>query len=342
MINTETYPAPTIPQELDHLWAGNIPDTHQAFARLSLADVRRDMATVTPPQSNKATAYVDLSPTEDHDPTSAVVVPLDFGCGWSPAIALRTQLLQAVLPEPRRVIVIPNNAIGEVSSYAFDKQEQHKVASIGDLSPLAKRISTTLSHLEIKQVDLVGYSQGAAVGAAVWALENKRGARKLGTAGLFEAPNAVERTPMTLLRDFLATKGFDAALQQSALPAFDEIYHMRGGADTLYRLANDAKYAGGVLLSQNRALVRGLAHRQFWHDVDDAVCDNPDTRIAVVGARDSSVFPQSAMRSAYATAESYPEVRAYQIYRYGHELVGNVAAYALLGLAVLTRQGIQQ
>ncbi len=321
---------PVIVPELSKYWDQRIAEAHQSAAEVSLSEFTDSVLPICPRHGRHTTAYADLSPRQTHDPSQAIVVFMPFANDWSCNAALRISLLQNSLPQPRRIIVFPNNTFNDNSVYILTPTERAVIAG-GDFSPLIERQLRVLETLGIKHIQVIGYSQGAAIGAAALCIAAAGAQFTIGPSGLFEPPNVVVRNPRQLVKDFLGARQFAQAVNGSAIPAFSELQHTLGGVDNVRQGWMFCQLGRSAALPDNRALVKGFGHGTFLEDLSAALNFDKKLQVVVGGGTESRILPEEGLRKLDWLAEQYPRrVHSIHIKGYGHELAENLTTYTLL------------
>jgi pimeloyl-ACP methyl ester carboxylesterase len=333
-------PSPVIPEVLTTEWDDKIAEAHGRLATMSLDTFLEQMPHAWRLPEDGTVSFVNMSPEEDHDPHSAIVVPFPFGAGWSPHMAMRMQMVQESLPEPRRLVVLPNNSL-EKRAYNFSTAERAKIGGSGDFSPLVERQMRTLGKLGIEHVQILGYSQGAAVGATTLRVMAKNGDFALGASGLMDPPNATKRSRYELMHDFVGDgiKPFCAAVNGAAIPMLTEVQRSRVCASNLARQAwRSGAYTAmnAHLLPQNRALKDGFRHAQFIPDVEAALREAPELRLHVIRAGNSRIMPSEAVEDLEKLGNYDGRLTTLTVDGFGHEMAANLVVHTLLARMALT------
>lgn len=327
---------PHIVPELHEFWDEQLAQAHASLAATPLAEIEANMAPLSRSKGARRCAYVDLSPAGKYDPTHAVVNFLAFANHWGRNAAIRARLLQQSLPEPRRLILFPNNTIEDKDMYLLTPQERTNVAR-GDFTPIFKRQFRVLEELGIKYIQVIGYSQGGAMGAAALRYAAETGKFRLGPSGLFEPPNVVRRSRGQLLRDFLGASQFSETVNGSAVPAFSELEHTRGGIlDNIRQFWMFTKFGRSAALPNNRVLIAGFGRGTFIDDLGTAMRLEPNLRVVIGGGTESRILPLSALHKLDELAKQYPkQLKVLHLHGYGHEVSENLVTYVLMLRAAL-------
>jgi len=336
-----TLREPIIPQELLPLW-----DDHAREAHARLADMSIDQVIGAMPNSQFHTSdsarWVDLSPSEDHDRTKAVAFIAPYTNGWMPHIAIRAQMLQDVLPEPTRVIVFPDNTLFE-TAYVLTDRERLLVGG-GDSGPIANKLAFTLGHLGIKEVHILGGSEGATVGAAFLRTnaQKDKGRFKIANSGLIEPPNCLDRGIGGLEKAFFETKMRDltSAVCGSAIPALTEVQRAGsrlGNISQSLRIGRD--YIVSKIDKNMRAVKSGMATDSFSRDIYFAGHSfGTEYRIGIIGGGSSAIFPRGVQQQLKDFFTGINRVNADFLVIEGekHTMSDNVVANALIGRWAIT------
>jgi hypothetical protein len=181
----------------------------------------------------------------------------------------------------------------------------------------------------------MGYSQGAAVGAAALRMAARYGLWKLGNSGLFEAPNCFNRTPLQLVRDFMATQHFSRTVRESAIPLLSEVQHTRGGLDALVQVIGAIELGVSTCGVENRVIRAALGKDQFIDDVEAAAGVIKDATVTVGAGLKSRIMPPAILDKLNECAQDLPQLRVLGIAGYGHEMADNIVAHTLLARAAL-------
>ena len=275
--------------------------------------------------------YVDILPPGVADEKDAIVVMHNFAAGWGVRGAIRHEALLAALPEPRRLIAFPNAVAGsQVATYSY---KERRAFAAGDFSPLSDRVLRVCEELGVRSIQTAGYSQGAATGGALLARAAHHGIG-VRNSGLFDPPNVVDRTPLELVHDFVATgveSGFRAA-RGAHIPAINEA----NGTVLADRIIGRVKATRSYVHAHNRAIANGLAHRTFGRNADRFLRDFPDAHLLCMRAELSTVTPKEAFDKQVQYLSHHPgRVQAIEISGIGHEFAENPLSYALLAARAL-------
>jgi predicted esterase len=324
-----------VPESLSPHVDGDIYEAHQRLADTTLRDFWETMPDSTLPKHTDAAEMVDLAPYDDHDRASAIVLPLPFANGWAPHMALRARLLQDSIPEPTRLIVFPNDK----RSYNLSAEEQETVAS-GNFAPIAEKQLQSLRSAKIEKISVIGYSQGATVGACALKLAAQTDSFEIGNSGLFEAPNVIGRTPNELRKQFMASgKGLDKAVNDSGIPALSEAQHSRGGLDVIGKFTGLVPFVIRTQSGTNRAIHKGFTYPRFMQDVTAAMASNTSFEALIANAAESPIMPAESIDDIdYLSAEN-ARIRTRTIEGYGHEMGDNIVVHAVLAKLALKRAG---
>lgn len=339
----ECAPRLMVPEELADGWDEQLAEAHGRLAAMSCDEFRGAAPRIYRLGEAGTVSFVSLSPAEDHDEHSAVVIPFPFGAGGRLDMFARAKLLQDSLPEPQRLILFPNNTLQKYA-YDFSSEERHAIGQTGDFTPLVERQFRTLDKLGIEYAQVLGYSQGAAVGATMLRLAAKKGYFKLGPSGLMDPPNVTERSRLQLMKDF-ASEGVGplcTAVNQAAIPMLTTFQRAYPGKVNLARnnLTSATRTAlNAHLLPTNRALKDGFRHARFVPEVDAALEADEDLRLLAVRAGNSRIMPPEAMddlTNLQQKKEYDDRLRLLTVEGYGHEMAANIVVHALLGRMALS------
>lgn len=327
---------PVIPPQLEQYCDDRILETQAALARMPFSVFVAGMPEVE--RAENAASFVDLAPTEDHDRKSAVVLPLPYANGWEPYMAYRAAMLRDSLDEPIRVVVFPNSTL-KLEAYDLSDEERAKVAG-GSFQPLAEKQFRALESLGIEQFHMVGYSQGASVGAAALRLAVETGDFGVKPSGLFEWPNGEKRSRKELSKDFMAVSlgSLNNAINETAIPGYSKSQQSRGGLDLPRQLARLTRYyLGTKLLEDNKALHTGLAQDTFNDDVEAALEGDPDLKLLLAWTENGQMTRVAAQLAVLGLSIKRPsQLRTEEIRDYGHELGDNLIAHTILGKMAIT------
>ncbi len=323
---------PVVPPELLPYWDDHAREAHEDLAAQSLDQVVKSM-----PEAKysgyEGARYVELSPMEDHDRESAVVLTLPYTNGWKPSMAIRAMALQNILPEPTRLIVFPDNTSSQ-TAYALSDDQRTDVAN-GHFDPIADKQAHVLDYLKIERLNVIGYSFGASVGAAALRLAAENSRFELGNSGLFEPPNCLTRKIRELEGAFFSTKlkDLNRAINDSAIPALTDAQRAGGGINNILQTARITKdWIISWSAMTMRSVKRGMASSTLNTDVAAATGANQDFKLTIGGGGDSRIFPiemQDFFRYTLANQDN-SRVSVVSLEGQNHSMGDNVVLHALL------------
>ena len=332
---------PVIPEQVQPYYDDTAAQAHERMRRTTLADIAAYVAANpvlrTHDLRSRGVGYVNLQPKEDHDETTALVVPLPFANEWALNMAMRVKLLQESLPHPMRVVVFPNNGATN-EAYATTRTDLNELREQGSFERLARRQLLTLGKIGIERVHYMGYSAGASVGAAALRVGLRDGHMDIGSSGLFEAPNVVKRSRLEVARAFMQTERFNEVVNESAIPALSEEQRTRGGTDGLRQAWRFVGFGRSVLQRPNLTTVRAFGEPRFIDDIE--IADQKlsergsDAVITVGGGAKSRIMPPLEFYEDGST-EPPMHIQVVRILGYGHELAENIVVHALLARKAL-------
>ncbi len=241
--------------------------------------------------SGLAIRYVDLRAPDESDSKKAVINLFPFGNDYTPAMHIRAKLLQDSLPEDTRLILFPNNTHDE-RFYSFNRLGQNDAAE-----ELGHMMLKACKRLGVEEVAIVGYSQGASVGANVL-----RSAQNYDidtrAAYLGDPADVTDRTPKELKRAFVAgglsaVNALNQAINDSGIPALTEAQLSGGGIDRIRQLIRFAGLSKIAKVRENQLLHESMSEDRFIGNVVSAVESGTIDRqgMSVVRMGDSLVCP---------------------------------------------------
>jgi hypothetical protein len=288
--------APVVPDQLRPYMDDEFMAVHERWRDTSLEDMRQNMPQPVATEYGRA---VILDPSGDRDETRTVVLGLPHQQAWKPSMAIRAEFMRQVVAPASRMIVFPNNTVGD-RYYNFSDNEAATIES-GNLAPFFEQRVRILEELSVKgSIDLTGYSLGGMTAVGIAGVEADNWSVRVLNAD--EPPNA-PRTPKELQRDFMKSGGWGeqrAAIADAQIPALEQEL-------TAPRLAADyARFGLATLIAANKTLHEGMARENFDQLVVEAGKNHPAVIIKlgyVVGSRvfDVDVFNEDGVR------ESLPE-----------------------------------
>lgn len=294
---------------------------HEAAAQMSLADYMEEEIerSVTDLANGTQMGMVDLRHDQEADSSEALVMPLPYANGFSPAMRIRAKYIQAAMDTPRRMLVFPNNTLTE-NWYKLDPEQE---ASID----LADSIIETLVKNGIKKAHIIGFSEAAMIGGKM--LYRSRGDVDFTDSIFGDPPNADWRTPKELQKDFTGggIAPLNKAVNDSGLPALSEAQRSRGGFDTPRQLVGFVKFgAGGKLRKANRELHSDMAGNDFITDLEFAQYAGQDLRSLQIFRFAESLIATDELDHQYVLAKMAGRLSAkFEVVPgYGHEGFDNV------------------
>jgi hypothetical protein len=322
---------PQVPDQLTPYLTDEVMAVHQEWRSKSVADVMQAMPEVTSTEYGQA--YV-LQPKADYDGTT-VVLGLPHQQAMKPSMAIRAQYLQDVVAPDSRIVVLPNNTIGDRDYYHFSDGERTLATGSGDRKSSLQffydnrvRLLDTLGVIDGK-VNFTGYSLGGltALGSAVSASQHM----EVGVVNVDEAPN-LERTPKQLQKDFMASGGWGdqrKAIEDAALPALSE------ALSPARLLADYGRFALATLIPENNALHAGMSGAEFDQQIASSLSYLRDSFIKV-GRIDGGQVADEATFNEYASYVPYRDNPNISFVQYSgkaahkHPTGDNAVAHALM------------
>lgn len=259
---------------------------------------------------------------------------MQYNRGWDEAAAVRARLLSDMLSAPTRVIVFPNKILNGEATYALSELERHTVAG-GNFNPIANQYLKTLKRLGIEYFNLVGFSQGAAIGAAT--LRAASGDFEVKSSGLIDPPNVVERTRNELEHDFMSTgiDGLKKAINDAKINADDRAGRVAKW-ERVALLGHLAAFKLNSMTKQNKAIEDGFRVPNFLNDTKQALRDNDMLNVLLASGRQSKVAPPEVMEQVVADLYEFRDRFEYiGASGYGHEVGSNIMVFALIGRAAI-------
>lgn len=350
------FDGPRLPDTLQAGWDANagLQKLHGQLAGMTLAEYMTNSviarAEVQSPPGELGISHVDIRAAEEDPDAPALVMLEPFATGWgarAPQIAMQVEATLVALPEPRRVIVIPNTTHGQPA--ADLSREERRMHAAGNFAPLAERILRTLTARSIEHFQLLGYSQGASTGSKVLA-EAARADRGFGVgpSGLFDPPTIVQRSFGKLFKDFTfnGNAGLKRVRQETGVPMLAELLTSGGFVQNARGLAG---YARSVSHAHNRTMIGGLQKATFEPNVADYLAASDETHgglgapLLLARAERSRITPAEPfyevaerLKAQSTAAGSAARVSALEIPGYGHEMGDHIYTYALLARLALT------
>ncbi|HSX07974.1 MAG TPA: hypothetical protein VLG11_03710 [Candidatus Saccharimonadales bacterium] len=313
---------------------------HEQYISMGIDDIRRISPEATRDPEHGIT-FVDYEPREAYDRAHALVIQKTSGNGHGLNWACRLRLLQDCLPEPTRIISFPSpstrppvgmRATDHIRETILLNQAEIDEVTAGNFAPIGRRQAGVLRKLKVQQVQEIGYSQGASIGAGVLPIFADQ--FEVGHSGLFEPANLQARSERALKFAHTASAlGFIQAVHDTALPVFEELQEVRP-RDLLRQLYKSIRFRrGDKTMPLQQTLESGLSGDGFLSDVSDFLEKKGEAHLLVVRGSKSRV----------ATAQGFEHLRTLQSDRlhtlevphYGHGLGNNLALFALLSTAAL-------
>jgi hypothetical protein len=329
------YTAPVIPAELSSYWDETVQAAHEYYALRSLATIVNEMPPLRHVFDERAAAYAEIPRQDDVPQDRAVVVPLPYGCGWTPDKAIRVGMLAKGLPaELGRLIVLPNNSMADKHVYDFTEEERAQVAH-GDFAPIAVAGFRTLEQLGIERIQYDCYSQAAAVGAVGIRLATTPGKEYFDVArsGLFASPTAGDPWRTSELRSAFGRSKFDQDVKQAAIPALSEAMF---GTGVVSNVRGFLRYVHGLTLDPNVAIRHGFHTPHFIRDVTTAIKADKNLHVTLGGGRNDRLMRCQAWRNMDNLAALYSEqITVLRVADKGHGLADNVVANLLMARMAL-------
>ena len=318
-------------------------EVHEQLARTTLDEFTAGMPESTYFNGDGWQAkYVDVRGDDEGDSKRALLLPLPFGNGYSPAMHIRVEAMRRMLPEDVRVLVFPNNSAQEHVHTPFNGRE---IESDGDaIRMMARRILTITQGAGIERAATIGYSQGASVGAALLRVNGEHNMVNTGTSGamLVEPANVFDQTPKQLQKRMMKSGigPLNRAINDSNIPALSEAQHSRGGVDVvrqLYNFATDVRK--GAADPVNKELHSSMANDSFLEDLLEAgkrdVLDFSSLVAFMRGSTLTQGFKADIINKKLARAGTQNGIEV--VSGYGHEGGDNVILHALMARKALER-----
>lgn len=326
---SKEYIEPNLPESHKGLFYQEDLVTHERLAATSLSEFTEQMHAANNISvefnQNHSIRFIDIRSDDEASSSEAIVMPLPFGNGFTPAMFIRAIALQSLLDEPKRILLFPNNSLGttwyEPANEAGSMKER-----------LARDIIRATSKTGIERASIVGYSQGATIGASI--LAQSRSELEIDAAMLGDPANVENRTSKKLQKDFQgdgfsALKALNKAINDSAIPDLTEAQSSGDGAFIRTRqLLAMGKFGLGAKSSVNRQLHEDMTKDDFISDLVHAETNELSIKnhLVVVRMRDSLVCTEQLDNSMIALDKSKLEV----VDGYGHEGGDNIILHALL------------
>lgn len=346
------FKTPLLPEEYKDALSDRDLSVHEELSTTSLSQYiecmdEHEVRTSISAKSSSGIRYIDIRANEENSGDEAIIMPLPFGNGYSPAMYIRALALQSLLDKPKRILMFPNNTRDDEWYYLPPEESSDHLVNWSFQSPdkvpydqtkdqLAKAIIFASERAGVEKAHIIGYSQGATIGAAIMSLVG--GEFEVKSAMLGDAPNVSLRTLKGLKKDFQGKgsqgiKDLNKAINDSAIPALSEAQHSYPGAINLAKqMAMFAKFGLGSMNSINKRLHANMAQPTFTSDLlvadkrsESGVSSMPDARRLVVARMMASNVCTVALDI------SYPFNRGLKVIEgYGHEGGDNAILHALL------------
>lgn len=305
-------------------------EAHSRLASLSLNQIVSSMPSSIEylAKPSEAAGYVLVEPEVDHDPKKAIIVPLQYNRDWDKESAVRIRLFRDILSEPTKIIVFPNRMIGHERPYDLSRYSLDVIFR-GNFSPLAKLYLRTIEELGIEQFSIVGFSQGATLGAAT--LKEASDYFQLNGSALIDPPNTVDRTCKKLINDFESPgiHGLLKAIRDVQLPPYSEASFAYESAELLIHLA---AFDLSSKLEPNHSIEEGFTWPNFESDLKQFFLKRTSTKLLVASGSESKIAPTEVMRQIMANLSDFSDQLNYlNVFGYGHEICSNILVCALIG-----------
>lgn len=320
---------PIVPDQLAPLIDDEVRSVHERWQKVDLADVKADMATHEVVR-NKYGGAVILDPEGDRDETHTVVLALPHQQGWIPSMAIRARLLQQIAAPHARMVVLPNNTIGQERYYKIEPKERQMVQT-GILYPYFKQRTRLLESLDVRgRVDLTGYSLGALTAIGIASVNSNNW--KVSVINADEAPNKL-RTPKELQQDFLRSGGWSSqrkAINDAAIPA------LASALNAPRLLADYMRFALSTRIPENAALHGGMAANSFDMLLRVVINQHPSAAIKLGQVADSHVVDAAMFKETEEQVNKDRSAARFVTYSgegtHRHPTGDNAIAHALMYL----------
>lgn len=282
---------PVVPDQLVPLMDQDVLAVHERWQSVDLHDIRQAMPQPTVIDVGKCSvrAVVMDPQTKDVNENHTLVLGLPHQQAWKPSMYIRSKMLQDIVAPNSRLVVFPNNTIGD-RYYDLTKDEQAKL-SAGDISPYAEMQLRVLQTLKLSRVALTGYSLGGFSALAMGAVGSDK--VEISHINADEVPSR-NRNPKQLRKDFMKSGGPKEqrqAIEDAKLPALSQALNIpRLTADYIRFGLTDVVSA--VRPSENKALHHAMAG-SVGDKIRRSLVNNPDTTIKIGHVEGSHLFKGS-------------------------------------------------
>jgi hypothetical protein len=322
---------PSVPVELTEYIDKDVREAHARWQTMSLGQV---VARMPEPTETKYGRAVILEPEGDFDENRTVVLCLPHQQAWKPSTAIRALFMQDAVAPSSRLVVLPNNTVGQKPYYTFDNAQAETIAS-GRMFPFYENQTRLLEKLGIQgEIDLTGYSLGAMTAAGIASMGSEKWRVRVVNAD--EAPNK-DREVKDLKVDFLKSGTWTdhrQAIRDTTIPVL---------ADALSapRLAADyARFGLSTRIPENVALEAGMAASNFNFMVQAVAGMHAGIVIKlgqVAGSRITDVEGLAVTAEAADTRGAVAHVMYTGHGAHRHATADNVVAHALMYSDALSR-----
>lgn len=326
-----------IPQLLAPYFDDAAREQHQSFAAMShseVVDATPALRTVSFDEGE--IGYIDIPPTDEADTAAeAIVFALPYASGWTPNRFLRVSMVGALAATGRRIVALPGNSPRQ-EAISLDKQNRARIAQ-GDMRPIGELDARLLKSLGISRAAIMGYSFGAMRAAELASVVSD--VVDVTHVGTFDAPNAVDRTPSELQRDFSnpGMRPFVDAVRAAEVPALSADFGITNETKgvSLRILRDLARFGLASLDPENAAIRTGMARDTLPAQLDTILARTQPQRLVVANAQHSLILPTErvdALRTQFTSADNAKFVTVDG--PYGHEMGDNILVQALLAKLV--------
>ncbi len=259
-------------------------EVHQRLAATSLehyVDEMEGLDRVLSLPGDRDLRVIDLRASNEADSSKAVVLPLPWGNDYSAAMHIRARALQEYLPEDIRLLVVPNNT---------DKDRYYELhENSAPVKELGHMILAGCEFMEIEEIAIAGYSQGATVGASMLS-ESGSFDVNVEAAYLGDPANVVSRTAKQLKKAFVGEGlgELNQAINDSGLPALSEAQHSRGGLDSVKQILGLRNVLASSKVKENVMLHEGMTGNDFLMNIHSAINQGFDPKGLIVAKMEKS------------------------------------------------------